>query len=155
MDFMHTEGEPRVSSTDEELEVLPLGVVGLEVSPRSFGGLGTLDLSIGVNVVGTGGQEVVDILGGLLHVALDVHGESRGLGDGETGVEGDDGGNATETDEDTPHLVKVREHARVIVEDGALVAADDDERDEGGGWRQRHGRQYGKLSAQLRQYAQN
>ena len=70
----------------------------------------------------------------MFDVALDVHGETGRLRNGETEVEVDDGGNAAETDEDTPHLVNVREHARVIVEDGALVAADDDERDEGGGW---------------------
>ena len=96
--------------------------------------LHALDDRVRVDVVAAGGQEVLDILRSLLDVALDVHCEAGRLGDGETEVEGDDGGNATETDEDTPHLVNVREHARVIVEDGALVAADDDERDEGGGW---------------------
>ena len=127
------EREPRVRGTNEELEVLPLREVRHEVATGRLGGLDTLNDRIGVNVVGAGSEEVLDVLGRLLDVALDIHGEARGLGDGETEVEGDRAGNAAETDEETPHEVDVGEDLGVVVEEGGLVRLDDDESDKGGG----------------------
>lgn len=77
----------------------------------------TLNGGIGVDVESAGGEEVVNVLGRLHDVTLNIHGETRGLGDGETEVEGDDGGNDAEADKETPHLVNVREDGGVIVKD--------------------------------------
>lgn len=105
MNVTHIESEPGVGRADENLRVLPLAEVVPEVGPAGLGCADKLDSLIGVLVVGTSGQEVVDILGSLVNVALDIHGETGRLGDGETEVESDDGGDNAETDENTPHLV--------------------------------------------------
>jgi hypothetical protein len=52
-------------------------------------------------------EESVDVGRGLLDVALDVHGEARGLGEGEAEVEGDSSGNGAESDEEPPAEVQV------------------------------------------------
>lgn len=118
------QSKPRPGSTNEDLEVLPLGEVGNEVAAGGLGRLDTLNDGIGVNVVGTGGQEVVDILGCLLHVTLDIHGETGSLRDRKTEVEGDDSGNTAKTDEDTPHEVDMREDTGVILQERVLVGDD-------------------------------
>lgn len=132
MRVAHIKGKPRVRGTDEDLEVLPLAKVGHEVAAGSLGRLDTLDGGIGVNVVGAAGQEVVNILGGLLDIALDIHGETRGLRNGETEVESDDTGHATKTDENAPHLVDLGAGCSGS-DDRRLVGGDDNERDEGSG----------------------
>lgn len=60
---------------------------------------------VGVDVVGTCAEDVLDVLRGLLNVALNVHRETGCLGDGQAEVEGDDTGYAAEADEEAPHVV--------------------------------------------------
>ena len=104
-----------------------------EVALARLRRLHALDRGVGVDVVRARREEVVDVLRGLVHVALDVHREARRLGDREPEVQRDAPGDAAEPDEDAPHLVDVREHLRVVVQDRALVCGGDDERDEGRG----------------------
>ena len=127
------ECEPRVRGTDEELEVLPLREVPDKVTAGSLGCLDALDDGVGVYVVATSGEEVFNVLGRLLDIALDVHGEPGGLGNGETEVESNRAWNAAETNEDTPHLVDLRVNQWVLVEDGVLVRGNDDETNKCGG----------------------
>jgi len=82
----NVEGKPRPGGTKEDLAVLPLTKVVGEVSPGSLRDLGTLVVVDGVDDIGAGGKIRVDILRGLLDVALDVHGVAGSLGDGETEV---------------------------------------------------------------------
>ena len=67
----------------------------------------------------------VDVLESLLHVALDVDGETGSFGDGETEVESDASGNASETDEKTPAVVDGDGVGGRLGEDGALVGGND------------------------------
>jgi len=60
-----------------------LGVVSEEVTSGSLGSSDLLDDGVVVVNESTGGKEDLDVLGSLLDVSLNVHGESRGLGDGE------------------------------------------------------------------------
>ena len=128
--WTNIKSKPGVRGANEELEVLPLGVVRGEVRPGGFGSLDTLDTSIRVDIEGASGEEVIDILSGLVDVALDIHGETRSLGNGKTEVESDSTGDAAETDEDTPHVVDVREDSRVILEERGLERLNDDESNE-------------------------
>ena len=125
--------KPRIRGTEQNLEVGPLAEVGGKVAAARLGDLGALDDGIGVNDESAGGEEGVDVLGGLLDVALDIHGEARGLGDGEAEVEGEHAGDAAETDEETPAEIDVVGVADGIVEDLVLEGRDDDEGDEGSG----------------------
>lgn len=86
-------------------------------------------------VIGTGLDALpvpVDVLDGLLHVTLDIEGETGGLWDSETEVEGNTTGDASETDEEAPTVVNGYGVRRWLGKDGALVGGDDDEGDEGG-----------------------
>ena len=123
----NVEGEPRVRRTDEELEILPLREVCNEVAAGGLRRLSTLNNRVGVDVVAASSEEVLDVLGRLLDVAFDVHGETGRLGDGETEVESDGTRNAAKTDEDAPHLVYFRVNRRVLGKNGVLVCGNDDE----------------------------
>lgn len=104
-----------------------------EIGPGRLGSLDALDNRIGVDLVSASGKEGVDVLRGLLDVALDIHGVTRGLGDGETEVEGDNRRDGTETDEQAPAVVDGIVGYR-SVKDLVLVSLGDDESDEGGGY---------------------
>lgn len=132
----NVECEPRVRSAEQNLAVPPLPKVVNEIGPGRLGGLDALDDRIGVDLVSTAGQERVDVLRGLLDVALDIHGVTRGLGDRETEVERDHSGDGAETDEQAPAVVDGIKGGGAV-EDLALVGFGDDERDEGGSWRGR------------------
>ena len=67
------ESEPRVCAADEDLEVCPFAIVIGKVLPRGLGGFDTLNLGVWVDVEGTGLEEVIDILGCLVDIALDIH----------------------------------------------------------------------------------
>ena len=127
----HVDREPRVAHPDERHKVLPLAEEAHEVPPRSLGSAHAIDHRVRVDVIRARGEEVLDVLGRLLDVALDVHRETGRLGDGKTEVEGNAAGNAAETDEDTPHEVDVCEYRGVIVEECVLVRRNNNERDEG------------------------
>lgn len=76
-----------------------------EVCPR---GLGDIDLVGDYAVIWTGLDALpvsIDVLEGLLHVTLDIEGETRGLWDSETEVESNTTGDASETDEETPTVI--------------------------------------------------
>ena len=103
-----------------------------EVGPTGFG---NIDLVGDDAVIGNSLNTFVGTLNvpdGLLHVTLDVEGETGGLGDGETKVEGDNTGDASETDEETPAVVNASGCGGGIMKDATLVGVDDDEGDEGG-----------------------
>jgi hypothetical protein len=51
------------------------------------------------------GHNNANVVGSLGNVALDIHGETRGFGDGEAEVERNAARNGTETDENTPTVV--------------------------------------------------
>ena len=106
-----------------------------EVGPAR---LGNIDFG-GDNAVVWAGLDTLpvtfDVLDSLLHVTIDIEGETRGFGDSETEVESDDTGDASETDEETPAIVDGSGVSSGLGDDGALVGMDDDEGDEGGGWK--------------------
>ena len=82
--------------------------------------------------VPTNGEDVLDILRGLINVALDIHSETRGLWDGETEVEGNHTGNASKPDEETPSMVDGNDTRPWRAEDLILVCRNDDDTDECG-----------------------
>jgi hypothetical protein len=128
----HIESEPRVGGTEENLAVLQLGEVGPEVASS---GLGSIDLKsnggLGIVNVTASSEESFDIGGGLLDVALDVHGETRSLGERKTEVERDGSRDGTETNEQTPAEVKVVSIVCGVIDDLGLERGDNDERDNG------------------------
>ena len=73
-----------------------------EIFPAS---LGNIDL-VGDNTVIRSGLDTLpvalDIPDSLLHVSLDIEGETGGFRDSETEVKSDNTGDASETDEETP-----------------------------------------------------
>jgi len=106
--------------------------VPAEVSPT---GLGDIDLGGDNTVIGTGWDTLegsLNILDSLLHVTLDIEGETRGLGDSETEIKSDDTRDTSETNEETPAVVNANGVGGGVRKDGALVGVDDDEGDEGG-----------------------
>lgn len=124
------EGEPRPGGAEEDLSVPPLAKMACEVGPCGSGQLGALVVVDRVNNVGTVGKVGVHILRGLLDVALDVHGVSRGLGDGETEVERGSSRDTADTDDNTPALVNSAHVGKGLVPDGALVCGDDNDGDD-------------------------
>jgi len=99
------ESEPRVSTAEEDLEVLPLAVVSLEVGQRRSGSVNALNGLVLIDVDLPFFDDLGDISLGAINVTLDIHGEARSFRDGETEVQRDDSGNAAETDEKSPHFV--------------------------------------------------
>lgn len=79
--------------------------MGAEIGPGGSGCINADDGSIFVDDDVLAFDDVGNISGGLFEVALNIHGESRSLGDGQTEVEGDTSRDSTETDEETPHEV--------------------------------------------------
>ena len=131
----YVESEPRPGSTQQNLSILPLTEVPAEVGPAC---LGYIDLGGDNGVIGTGldtFQVTLDIPDSLVHVTLDIEGETRGFGDSETEVKGDNTGDASEADEETPTVVNVVGCRGGIRKDGALVGVNDDEGDESGSWK--------------------
>ena len=103
-----------------------------EVTPA---GLGNVNLGGDDTIVGGSLDALpvaLDVPNGLLHVTIDIEGETRGFGDGETEIKSDNAGDATETDQETPAVVN---GPGGVCDDGAVVGVDDDEGDEGGGWK--------------------
>ena len=106
-----------------------------EVGPAC---LGNIDFG-GDNAIVWAGLDTLpvtfDVLDSLLHVTIDIEGETRGFGDSETEVESDNTGDASETDEETPAIVDSGGVSGGLGDDGALVGMDDNEGDKGGGWK--------------------
>lgn len=132
----NVKSKPRVGSTEKDFEILELTKVGPEIGPAGFGGLNALDKKIWVNIGRFVVQDILDVVGGLVDVAFNIHGETGGFRDSQTEVESDSSGNTTETDEETPHEVDAAEVCYVgFFEKSALVGSGDDEGDQGGGYR--------------------
>ena len=141
------EEAPREGGTGEELGVLGHAVVADEVAEAGLvdgQGLGSILLGgdtgnlVGVTLV-LAAHVGLDVRVGLLDVTSDVEGVAGSLGDGQTVVEGDDTGDGTETDEDSPHLVNSEAADASAVgllgggEERLLEAESDEEHDESGG----------------------
>lgn len=78
-----------------------------EVGPAC---LGNIDLCGDNAVIGSNLATFpvsLDIPDSLIHVTFDIEGETRGFGDSETEVKGNNTGDASETDEETPTVVNV------------------------------------------------
>ena len=101
-----------------------------EVAAVDFGCLYTLDSCVGVDVKLASGNKVVDILGSLLYIALDIHSETRCFRDGETEVKGDNTRNTAKTDENTPAIVHMSEVIERVVNDLMLETLNHNERNE-------------------------
>jgi len=100
-------------------------------------GPGNIDLGGNDAVIRSGLDTLpvaLDILDRLLHVTVDIEGETRGFRDGEPEVEGNNTGDASEADEETPADVNAIGCGGGILEDGAFVGVHDDEGNEGGSW---------------------
>jgi hypothetical protein len=106
--------EPRHGSTKQDLAVPELAVEAEEVLER---GLGDIELGatlltgsnlhqlVGVAVAMLAGKVLLGVLVGLLDITGNVEGVTRSLGDSETEVQSDTGGDNTDTDQSTPHPV--------------------------------------------------
>ena len=98
-----------------------------EVAAARLGRLRTNSGSLLIDVEVAVGQNGVDVLTGLENVAVNVHGETRGLRDRKTEVEGDDGGHAAETDDEAPCLVDRLDRVRRVLH-ATLVGRDNHDR---------------------------
>lgn len=99
-----------------------------KVRATSFGRLDTLDSCVGVYVKLASGHNVVDILGSLLNIALDIHGKTRCFRDGETEVKCNDTGDAAQADENTPTVIDVLKVIDRVVDDVILEGVHHTER---------------------------
>jgi hypothetical protein len=84
-----------------------VGSLSDEVAKGSFWSSCTLNKGIGVDKESARSEKSVDILGCLLDVAFNIHGETRCLGYSESEVEGDSTGNTSQTEEEPPAGIKV------------------------------------------------
>ena len=98
-----------------------------EIRPGGPGRFCTLDNGIGVDDEGSCSQDVLDVFSGLLNVALNIHGETGGFGDGKTEVKSNAAGNAAKTDKDTPDVIDVVEGLNVVVQYGVLEGSDENQ----------------------------
>jgi hypothetical protein len=129
----YVESEPTVSSTEKNLEVLELSEVFLEIRPAGLGGFDALDKGIIVDVVLPSGNDGLDISGSLIDVALNVHGETGCLRNGQSEIQGNDSGNSAETDKETPHEIYRAQLLNIrLGENGGLVSSSDDEANQSG-----------------------
>lgn len=78
-----------------------------EVATGGDGSVNLLSRGFVVVHVAAGREESIYIGRGLLDVALDIHGETRGLGEGEAEVEGNGAWHSAESDEEPPAEVDV------------------------------------------------
>jgi hypothetical protein len=121
----YVKSKPRVRSAQNDFEVLPLGEMGSEVPAGGPRSLHTLHDSIGVNVRVSFRKEVLNIVGGLLDVTFDIHSEARRLGNGQSEIQGDNAGDASQTDEEAPQVVDMIEIGVGIFRYPILVGSHD------------------------------
>lgn len=120
------EEEPGAHCADENLAVLPLGVVSPEVGPAGLGGLetaagvgddnsanGLIRVSLGLS-----SKISLGVLISLDDVASNVESVTGSLGNRKTEVESNAAGDSTETNDDTPHLVNSQTTNTTAVTDG-------------------------------------
>lgn len=126
--------EPGHGGTEKNLEVLPLGEVGAEVGEGALGGSGVgndgiSSIILGLEVVAVLLEDGCNIALSLVEVVLDIQDVTGGLGDGQAEVDGDEGRQASETNEDTPDVVEVVD----IGLDGGLEGSEENDSDDTGG----------------------
>lgn len=85
--------------------------------------------------VPAGGDDVFNVMGCLIDVAVDIHSETRCFRNGETEVKGNNTRNASKADEETPGIVDGDSTRVRSCEDGILVCSNDDDADNRGNWR--------------------
>jgi len=83
----YIQSKPRVGSAEKDLAIFPLTEVCDKVCPGCLGHNYTLDNLVRVMAERTRRQDVLNIYGSLLYIAIDIHGETRSFWDGETEVE--------------------------------------------------------------------
>ena len=88
-----------------------------------------MDSRIGVNVEASSCKNVVNILSGLPDIAFNIHGETRGFGNGEPEIEGNCTRHATQPNEQAPAVVDMFERGEVVVNDLSFVCGNDNKRD--------------------------
>lgn len=110
------EGEPGPSSTEKNLEVLPLTKVTTEIGERSLGqgvssfhillcvkrDIAVVALVINILFVGDNSVGIIDTP---LDIGFDIECVSGSLGDGQSEVESDEGGDTAQADDDSPCLI--------------------------------------------------
>lgn len=111
------EGEPRICGTKEDLAVLPLAKVCEEVTARGLGGLHALDSRFIIDVKLASCDNVLDILSGLPDIAVDIHGKTRSFRDSESEIQGNATGDTSQPNKQTPAVVYVFEHGKIVVDD--------------------------------------
>jgi hypothetical protein len=94
----YIKSKPGIRGTKKDLEVLPFAKEGNEVAASGFGSFYALDNGIGVDIETSRPDNVINVLSGLFDIAFDIHGETRGFRNGEPEVEGNNAGNAAQTD---------------------------------------------------------
>ena len=78
-------------------------------------------------------QNVCDIARGLVDVALDIHGETWRLRDGQSEIQRNYTRDAAETDDEAPHVVDMDQIADTrVMNDSVLVRGSHDEGDQCG-----------------------
>jgi len=78
------------------------------------------------------GDDRVGIIDTPLNIGLDVDSVSGGLGDGQSEVESDEGGDTSNTDDGSPCLVDSSEVVEGFADDLGLEGSDGNDRDYGG-----------------------
>lgn len=110
--------EPRASSSDKNLSVLPLGEMGPEVGQRGLGDLvllllgsgGSSRLTKSLNIISrsvtnAASSELLSIGSTLFDITGDIKSVTGGFRNGKTEVKSADGGDTAETNQNSPHLV--------------------------------------------------
>jgi hypothetical protein len=76
-------------------------------------------------------QDICDIHGGLLDIALDVHGETGRFGNSQPEIEGNTTWDAAQADEQAPTVVDMIQRCVGVMGDTSLVCPDNDQGNEG------------------------
>lgn len=100
------------------LEGAVLYSLGDKVPPRCLWCSSSLDNGIGIDDKGTSGKERVDVLRRLVDITFNIHGETGRLWDGETEIKGNNAGEASQADDETPYKVYVAGISGVVMVDG-------------------------------------
>jgi hypothetical protein len=117
--------EPGIGTTEEQLAVLPFTEMRDEVTASGFGSFHALNNCIRVNVESAGGNDVLNVLGSLLDIALDIHGETRGFGNSKPEIQRNDTRNTAQANEYTPAIVNMLELVVVVIDNLILEPVDD------------------------------
>jgi len=128
----YIQSKPRVGSAEKDLAIFPLTEVCDEVSPACLGHSYTLGNFVGVMAERTRRQDVLNIHGSLLHIAIDIHGETRGFWDGETEVESNATRYTAQSNQETPTKVDMVQTIEIVGQNRILVGSNDDKCNQSG-----------------------